>query len=97
MTEKVRESERMFKEELSLRERRTKDEKEREFEEWKRMEKRHHEEEMDRARRPLLEQIEKLHQEKQQVEASVVEQKGSFGVFAHTDLLWPIQAFIYVR
>jgi zinc finger protein DZIP1 len=75
VTEKVRESERMFKEELSLRERRTKDEKEREFEEWKRMEKRHHEEEMDRARRPLLEQIEKLHQEKQQVEASVVEQK----------------------
>ena len=76
VTDKVKESERLFKEELSLRERRTRDEREREFEEWKRAERQRHEEEMDRVRKPLLEMIEKLQQDKQQVEVSAMEQRG---------------------
>ena len=77
VTDKVKESERLFKEELSLRERRTRDEREREFEEWKRAERQRHEEEMDRVRKPLLEMIEKLQQDKQQVEVSAMEQRGT--------------------
>ena len=78
VTDKVKESERLFKEELSLRERRTRDEREREFEEWKRAERQRHEEEMDRVRKPLLEMIEKLQQDKQQAEVSAMEQRGMF-------------------
>ena len=59
-----------------MQERQVVESKENELEEWKRRERARVEEKVERARRPLVEQLEQLQKEKSQAEETLQEQQG---------------------
>ena len=63
---------------MCLQERKVVENKENELEEWKRRERVHVEEEVERARRPLVEQLELLQKEKSRTEETLQEQQGTY-------------------
>ena len=63
---------------MCLQERKVVENKENELEEWKRRERVRVEEEVERARRPLVEQLELLQKEKSRTEETLQEQQGTY-------------------
>ena len=63
---------------MCLQERKVVKNKENELEEWKRRERVRVEEEVERARRPLVEQLELLQKEKSRTEETLQEQQGMY-------------------